>query len=73
MYLGEPLAPSYVPNMMSTYGDRMSLMERMKNAIGIYMGTLFSKNTFEAEAAVLSANFGKDYTSEIAVRTQSRP
>ncbi|KAK5984845.1 UDP-glucoronosyl and UDP-glucosyl transferase [Trichostrongylus colubriformis] len=59
--IGEPITPSYVPGGMATQGERMNIIERLKNAIGVVMGQRFFGNTFVEEIKVFRKKFGPEF------------
>ncbi|KAK5969270.1 UDP-glucoronosyl and UDP-glucosyl transferase [Trichostrongylus colubriformis] len=78
--IGEPITPSYVPGGMATQDERMNIVERMKNVIGVIMGQRFFSNTFVEEIKAFRKKFGpefRDYDDIIAdasyVFTNSNP
>ncbi|KAK5965198.1 UDP-glucoronosyl and UDP-glucosyl transferase [Trichostrongylus colubriformis] len=59
--IGEPITPSYVPGGLATQGERMNIIERLKNAVGVVMGQRFFGNTFVEEIKVFRKKFGPEF------------
>ncbi|KAG8228487.1 UDP-glycosyltransferase [Ladona fulva] len=43
LMMGNPALPSFVPNIFSTYSDRMNLWERLTNTLTVYSFQLYNK------------------------------
>ncbi|WKY07858.1 hypothetical protein Q1695_007387 [Nippostrongylus brasiliensis] len=59
--IGEPIVPSYVPGVMSTMGDRMSLIDRIKNIADVIFGQHFFSRTYEQELLVFRKKYGPQF------------
>ncbi|KAK6038222.1 hypothetical protein COOONC_24273 [Cooperia oncophora] len=59
--IGEPITPSYVPGAMATAGDRMNIIDRLKNVADVILGQKFFGKTFIEETKVLRKKFGPQF------------
>ncbi|KAK6019619.1 glycosyltransferase family 28 protein [Ostertagia ostertagi] len=59
--IGEPITPSYVPGAMSTKGDRMNFIDRLKNLVDTVMGQRFFSGTFVEEIKAFRSKFGPQF------------
>ncbi|KHJ96492.1 UDP-glucoronosyl and UDP-glucosyl transferase [Oesophagostomum dentatum] len=55
--IGEPIEPSYVPGAMSSAGDQMSFVERLKNLFNVILGRKFFGSIFEGEMSSIRKKF----------------
>lgn len=67
-HIGEPLAPSYVPTLLSNTDEKLSFLGRAQNLIETFFGFHFIVKMFEGETAVLRNKFGVNFTSPSVCR-----
>ncbi|KHJ87755.1 hypothetical protein OESDEN_12462 [Oesophagostomum dentatum] len=59
--IGEPNNPSYIPGHMSSTGDHMSFMERIRNTIETTFGPQFFLNAYRKEIHAIRSKMGPDF------------
>ncbi|EYC33722.1 hypothetical protein Y032_0002g951 [Ancylostoma ceylanicum] len=59
--IGEPITPSYVPGAMSVAGDRMNIVDRLKNVLDVVFGRKFFINIFDSEVEAFRKKFGPEF------------
>ena len=59
--MGEPIAPSYVPSLAGTDGDRMGLLTRAKNLLSTIMGFQFMSSMMAREESTVKEKLGDNY------------
>ncbi|KHJ96490.1 hypothetical protein OESDEN_03546 [Oesophagostomum dentatum] len=71
--IGEPVPPCYVPGVMSTVGDRMNILEKLKNIVGQFLGALFFRGVFDKETLELLAETSYVFTNSNPYLDYPRP
>uniref|UniRef100_A0A1I7Y3K0 UDP-glucuronosyltransferase n=1 Tax=Steinernema glaseri TaxID=37863 RepID=A0A1I7Y3K0_9BILA len=60
--VGVPLFPSFVPGLFASSTDRMSIVEKVKNAVGMGIVTYYGADVLEGIQVLSSEKFGNDAT-----------
>ncbi|KHJ81204.1 hypothetical protein OESDEN_19110, partial [Oesophagostomum dentatum] len=59
--VGEPNNPSYIPGHMSSTGDHMSFMDRIRNTIETTLGPQFYLNAYRKEVQAIRSKMGPNF------------
>ena len=58
MLLGEPIASSYVPTITVPFSDKMTLTQRLKNTVAIWIGMKATSYIYQGEEEFLMKRQG---------------
>ncbi|PIO75434.1 UDP-glucoronosyl and UDP-glucosyl transferase, partial [Teladorsagia circumcincta] len=61
--IGEPVVPSYVPGVLSTKGDHMNMIDRLKNVVEVLLGERLFHDVFAKEISIFRKKFGSQFKS----------